>query len=75
MKLFPACFNRELRFEEEDDNENEIFAILSSARGQTDVILAGICGSRRHTTMCVSENAVVAKTSYQILGILSFSDR
>ena len=44
-------------------------------RARTNVILAGKCGSRRHTSTGASENAVVAKTSYEILGILSFSDR
>ena len=45
------------------------------ARARTNVILAGKCASRRHSTRSFSENVVVAKTSYQMLGILSFSDR
>jgi len=58
--------------QDENDNENEIFSTPSS----TNVILAGKCGSRRHSTTSFSENVVVAKTSlYQMLGILSFSDR
>ena len=37
--------------------------------------MGGKCGSRRHSTPSFSENVVVAKTSYQILGVSSFSDR
>ena len=37
--------------------------------------MAGKCGSRRHSTPSFSENVVVAKTSYQMLGVSSFSDR
>ena len=37
--------------------------------------LAGKCGSHRHSTTSFSENVIVTKTSYQMLGILSFSDR
>ena len=48
--------------------------MLSSARAQTNVILAGKCGSRRQSTS-FSENVVVAETSYQMLEFLSFSDR
>ena len=62
-------------FWDKDDNENEIFSILSSARARTNVILEGKCGSRRYSTTSFKENVVVAKTSYQMLGILSFSDR
>ena len=42
---------------------------------RTNVILAGKCGSHGHSTTSFSENMVVAKTSCQILGILSFCDR
>ena len=73
-----ACTRLEsFRFEDEDDYENEIFLILSSARARarTNVILAGKFGSRRHSTTNFSEKVVVAKTSYQMLEILSFSDR
>ena len=35
----------------------------------------GKCDSRRHSTTNFSENVVVAKTSYQMLGILLLSDR
>ena len=35
----------------------------------------GKCGSLRHSTMSFSENFVVAKTSYQMLEILSFSEQ
>ena len=48
------------------------FSVLSSARV---VILAGKRESRRHSNTSFRENVVVAKTSYQLLGILSFSDR
>ena len=48
------------------------FSVLSSARV---VILAGKRESRRHSKTSFRENVVVAKTSYQLLGILSFSDR
>ena len=66
------------RFYEEDDYEIEmIFPILSigSARVRENVILAGKCGSHRHSTTSFSENVVVAGKSYQMLGILSFSNR
>ena len=49
--------------------------MLSSTRVRTNVILAGKCDSHRHSTKSFSENVVVAKTSCQMLGILSFSDR
>ena len=39
-----------------------------------NVILAGVTG-HRHSSKSFSENVVVAKTRYQMLGILSFSDR
>ena len=45
------------------------------ARARTNVILEGKCGSRRYSTTSFKENVVVAKTSYQMLGILSFIDR
>ena len=44
-------------------------------RARTNLILAGKCDSNRHSTTSFSEYVVVAKTSYQMLGILSFSDR
>ena len=50
------------------------WSIQSSARARTHVILAGKSASRRHSTTSFSENVLVAKTSYQMLGILSFSD-
>ena len=62
------------RFLDEDDDENKIFSILRSARARTNVILAGKCDSRRQSTS-FSKNVVVAKTSYQMLEILPFSDR
>ena len=49
--------------------------MLSSARVRPNVILAGVNG-HRHSSKSFSENVVlVAKTRYQMLGILSFSDR
>ena len=48
------------------------FSVLSSARV---VILAGKRESRRHSNRSFRENVVVAKTSYHLLGILSFRDR
>ena len=40
------------------------------ARGS--VLLAGKCGSRRHSTTSFSENVIVAGTSYQMLEVLAF---
>ena len=48
--------------------------MLSSARVRPNVILAGVNG-HRHSSKSFSENVVVAKTRYQMLGILPFSDR
>ena len=42
---------------------------------RTNVIMAGKCDSRRHSTTSFNENVLVAKTSNQMLGILSFSER
>ena len=53
----------------------ETFQILSSARGRTNVILAGKCDSHRHYITSFSENVVEAKKNYQVLVILSFSDQ
>ena len=39
-----------------------------------NVILAGKCDSHHNSTTSFSENVVVKKTSYQMLGILSFSN-
>ena len=47
--------------------------MLNSARARTNAILAGKCGSRRHSTTSFSENVVVVKKGYQILDIVSFS--
>ena len=55
------------RFWDEYDNEYQTFSIVSSARAWTSVILAGKCGSRRHSTTSFSENVEVAETSYQML--------
>ena len=38
-------------------------------------ILAGKCGSPRHSTTSFSERVVVAETSYQILDVLEFCNR
>ena len=54
-----------IRFWDEDDYENEIFSILSSARAWTSPILAGKRDSCYHSTTGFIENVVVAKTSYQ----------
>ena len=42
-------------WDEDDNNNNEIFSILPSARAWTSVILAGKCASRRHSTTSFSE--------------------
>ena len=57
-----------------DENENEFFSILSNAHSRTNSILARKCDSHRHSTTSFNENVVVAKTSFYMLGILSFSD-
>ena len=54
------------RFDYEEDCEYEISSILASARAWANVILAGKRDSRRHSTTSLSENVVVAKTSYQM---------
>ena len=70
-KLLSTCFyNRELYIL----RRGRLFPILSSACARTNVILAGKCGSRRQSTTSFSEHVVVAKTSYQMLQIFSFSD-
>ena len=71
----PSYVLKSFRFKDEDDYENEIFSILSGARALTNVILAGKCDSRRYSSTSFSENVVVAKTSYQMFGILSFCCR
>ena len=51
-------------------------AYISTVRAPAcTVILAGKCGSRRHSATSFSEKVVVGKTSYQMLEILSLSDR
>ena len=60
------------RLREQDFPNTEYCA---RARARTTVILAGKCGSRRQSTTSFGENILVAKTSYQMLEILSFSDR
>ena len=68
------CFNKRktinfyftsFRFRDEDDYEYQIFTILSIAHPLISVISAGKRDSRRHSITCVSENVVVAGTSYQ----------
>ena len=54
------------RFWDEDDYEYEIFSVPSSAHAWISVILAGKRGSCRHSTTSLSENVVVAGTSYQM---------
>ena len=61
---------------EEDDLENEIFPILCPrAREPTSFWRENVIAMHRHSTTSFSENVLVAKTSYQMLGISSFSDR
>ena len=62
------------RLSDEDDNENEFLSILSNPHARTNSILARKCDSHRHSTTSFNENVVVAKTSFYMLGILSFSD-
>ena len=69
-------------FQGENDCESDIFPIyqVKCARARTNAILAGKCGSRRHSTtsFIVVVDVVVAKTdktSCQMEEILSFSDR
>ena len=50
-----------------------IFSTPSTVR--TNIILVGKCDSNRHSTMSFSDNVIVAKTSYKMLGVLLFSDR
>ena len=56
-------------------DEDENFPVRSSAHVRTNVILAGKYDSHRHSTTGFSKNVVVEKTSYQMLGMLTFSDR
>ena len=58
------------RFYDKNDHKNTIFPIQSRSR-----VRSRKCDSHRHSTTSFSENVVVAKTSCQMLGILSFSDR
>ena len=53
----------------------KIFSIPRStcARDQ-HLIVVGKCDSNLHSTTSFSENVVVARTSYKMLGILLFSD-
>ena len=44
-------------------------------RARTNFILAGKCDNHRYSTTSFTENVVVAKISYQIAGVLSFSER
>ena len=54
--IAPACTRLgSFRFEDEDDYENEIFPILSSAHARTNVILEGKFGSRRQSTTSFSD--------------------
>ena len=65
------------RFVDEDDNEYEIFSILSTciAYACDSVILAGKRDSRRHFMTGFSENVLVAWTGYQMWEVLSFCHR
>ena len=55
------------RFYDDDVYKDEIFPILSIARMNTSVILAGKLDGRRHSIADFTENVIVAKTSYQML--------
>ena len=57
-----------------DNHKFEIFSILHlrSVQTQTSVISAGKCDSLRHSTKSFGGNFLVAETSYQMLGDLSF---
>ena len=55
FQLYQHQHARDQRFEDEDDYENEIFPILSSAHVRTNVILAGKFGSRRQATTSFSQ--------------------
>ena len=70
----PSSVLESFRFKDKN-YEKEIFSILSGARARTNVILAGKCDDHRHSSTSFSENVVVAKTSYQMFGILSFCYR
>ena len=70
----PTGVLESFRFKDEN-YENDIFSILSGARARTNIILAGKCDRHRHSSTSFSENVVVAKTSYQMFGILSFCYR
>ena len=58
--LLIECF----RFWDEDEEEDEIFSVLSSALAWANVILAGKRDSRRHSTTSFSESVVVAGISF-----------
>ena len=78
MQCFWFALNIELFFRRQRCRRHdyeETFQILSSARGQTNVILAGKCDSHRHYITSIRENVIEAKKSYQMLGIISFSDQ
>ena len=70
----PTGVLESFRFKDEN-YENEIFSTLSGARARTNIILAGKCDRHCHSSTSFSENVVVAKTSYQMFGILSFCYR
>ena len=67
--------NKELQILKDDDEYDDFLNTKQVARAQTNVILAGKCDSNRHSTTSLSEYVVMAKPSYQMLGILSFGDR
>ena len=70
-------FNRELYVLRRERLRERYFPnTKSSARARTNAILAGKCGSRRHsTTSFIVVVAKTDKTSCQMAEILSFSDR
>ena len=70
--LHPVWLLETFRFEEDNNYEYKIFAILSIAGAWTGVILAGKRDSHGHSATKFIMNVVVAETSYQMLEVLSF---
>ena len=63
----PPMIIKTFRFYDDDVYKDEIFSILSIARMNISVILAGKLDGHRHSTASFSENVIVAETSYQML--------
>ena len=78
LKKLPSFIlspHRELQILRRGRQRERDFLNTKWSRARTTVILAGKCGNHRHSTTSFSKNVVVAKTNYQMLKILSFSDR